>query len=100
MGKSAAELNPLIEDGGKTYTELANTLQKYNLDFIDQETLDQANAFNDSLDTIKAVIIRNIKVFVIFPAEIINGDPVIINIHLILRKIGVSLLNYLSIHIY
>lgn len=55
MGKSAAELNPLIEDGGKTYTELANTLQKYNLDFIDQETLDQANAFNDSLDTIKAV---------------------------------------------
>ena len=55
MGKSAAELNPLIEDGGKTYTELANTLQKYDLDFIDQETLDQANAFNDSLDTIKAV---------------------------------------------
>lgn len=55
MGKSAAELNPLIEDSGKTYTELANTLQKYNLDFIDQETLDQANAFNDSLDTIKAV---------------------------------------------
>ena len=55
MGKSAAELNPLIEDGGKAYTDLANTLAKYDLDYIDQETLDQANAFNDSLDTIKAV---------------------------------------------
>ena len=55
MGKSAAELNPLIEDGGQTYQNLAETLAKYDLDFIDQETLDQANAFNDSLDTIKAV---------------------------------------------
>ena len=55
MGKSAAQLNPLIEDGGETYKNLADTLAKYDLDFIDQETLDQANAFNDSLDTIKAV---------------------------------------------
>lgn len=55
MGKSAAELNPLIEDGGKTYEDFAKTLDKYDLDFIDQETLDQANEFNDSLDTIKAV---------------------------------------------
>lgn len=55
MGKSAAELNPLIEDGGETYKNLADTMSKYGLDFIDQETLDQANAFNDSLDTIKAV---------------------------------------------
>ena len=55
MGKSAAELNPLIEDGGKTYKQVSDTLSKYGLDFIDQETLDQANAFNDSLDTIKAV---------------------------------------------
>ena len=55
MGKSAAELNPLIEDGGKAYKDLADTLAKYDLDYIDQETLDQANAFNDSLDTIKAV---------------------------------------------
>ena len=55
MGKSAAELNPLIEDGGEAYKNLADTLAKYDLDFIDQETLDQANAFNDSLDTIKAV---------------------------------------------
>lgn len=55
MGKSAAELNPLIEDGGETYTNLANTLAKYDLDFIDQDTLNKANQFNDSLDTIKAV---------------------------------------------
>lgn len=55
MGKSAANLNPLIEDGGKTYKEVADTLAKYDLDFIDQETLDNANAFNDSLDTIKTV---------------------------------------------
>ena len=39
MGKSAANLNPLIEDGGETYKEVADTLAKYDLDFIDQETL-------------------------------------------------------------
>ena len=55
MGKSASELNPLIEDGGEAYKNLADTLKKYDLDFIDQEMLDNANAFNDSLDTIKAV---------------------------------------------
>lgn len=55
MGKSAANLNPLIEDGGKAYEQLGETLAKYDLDFIDQETLDNANAFNDSLDTIKAI---------------------------------------------
>ena len=55
MGKSAQELNPLIEDGGEAYKNLADTLAKYDLDFIDQDTLDQANEFNDSLDTIKAV---------------------------------------------
>lgn len=54
MGKSAAELNPLIEDGGETYKQLAETMAQYGLDFIDQETLDKANQFNDSLDTIKA----------------------------------------------
>ena len=55
LGKSAGDLNPLLEDGGETYQKLAETMQKYGLEFIDQETLDQANAFNDSLDTIKAV---------------------------------------------
>lgn len=53
MGKSAAELNPLIEDGGETYKMVADTLKKYDLDYVDQETLDKANEFNDSLDTMK-----------------------------------------------
>lgn len=53
MGKSAANLNPLIEDGGETYKRVSETLKKYNLDFIDQETLDKANEFNDELDTMK-----------------------------------------------
>lgn len=55
LGKSALELNPLIEDGGETYANLAQTMSQYNLDFIDQETLDKANQFNDQLDTMKAV---------------------------------------------
>jgi phage-related minor tail protein len=55
MGKSAAELNPLIEDGGKTYKMVADTLKKYDLDYIDQDTLDKANQFNDELDTMKLI---------------------------------------------
>lgn len=55
MGRSASELNPLIEDGGETYQRLAETMAKYDLEFVDQEMLDRANEFNDSLDTIKAV---------------------------------------------
>ena len=55
MGKSAAELNPLIEDGGETYKMVADTLKKYDLDYVDQATLDKANEFNDSLDTMKLI---------------------------------------------
>ena len=55
MGKSAANLNPLIEDQGETYKNLTDTLAEYDLDFVDQETLDKANQFNDSLDTMKAI---------------------------------------------
>ena len=55
MGKSAANLNPLIEDQGETYKNLTDTLAKYDLDFVDQETLDKANQFNDQLDTMKAI---------------------------------------------
>ena len=55
MGKSAAQLNPLIEDQGETYKNLTDTLKKYDLDFVDQETLDGANEFNDALDTMKAI---------------------------------------------
>lgn len=55
MGKSAAELNPLIEDGGETYKNVSETMKKYGLDFIDQKTLDNANEFNNQIDTIKAI---------------------------------------------
>lgn len=55
MGKSAANLNPLIEDQGETYKNLSDTLAKYDLDFVDQETLDGANQFNDALDEMKAI---------------------------------------------
>ena len=53
MGKSATDLNPLIEDGGETYKRVAETMKKYGLDFIDEDTLKKANEFNDQLDTIK-----------------------------------------------
>lgn len=55
MGKSAAELNPLIEDQGETYKRVSDTLKKYDLDFIDEESLNKANEFNDQLDTIKLI---------------------------------------------
>jgi phage-related protein len=55
MGKSANELNPLIEDGGKTYGTVADTLKKYDLEFVSQKDLDNANKFNDSVDTIKTI---------------------------------------------
>ena len=55
MGKSATDLNPLIEDGGETYKNFADTLAKYDLEFVDQDMLDQANQFNDALDTMKAI---------------------------------------------
>ena len=53
LGKSAANLNPLIEDQGETYKEVSDTMKKYGLDVVDQETLDKANEFNDALDTMK-----------------------------------------------
>ena len=53
MGKSATELNPLIEDQGETYKNVSDTLKKYDMDFVDQETLDKANEFNDQLDMMK-----------------------------------------------
>jgi len=55
MGKSASELNPLIEDNGETYKQVADTFAKYGLDYIDQDTLDKANQFQDELDTIKMI---------------------------------------------
>lgn len=54
FGKSASELNPLIEDAGETYARVAEIFASNGLDFVDEETLEKANDFNDSLDEIKA----------------------------------------------
>lgn len=55
FGKSAAELNPLIEDSGKTYSNLTKLMKENNINLVDQKTLDQANKFNDSIDNIKSI---------------------------------------------
>lgn len=55
FGKSAAELNPLIEDGGKAYSNLTKLMKENNINLVDQKTLDQANKFNDSIDNMKSI---------------------------------------------
>lgn len=55
MGGAAAELNPLIADGGETYKQVSEIIKQYDLDFVDQGTLDKANQFNDELDTMKVL---------------------------------------------
>lgn len=56
FGKSASELNPLIEDMGETYKNVMDTFAKNDLTLVDQKTLDNANRFKDSLDMIKATL--------------------------------------------
>lgn len=53
FGKSASELNPLIEDNGETFQRVSDIFKQNNLEIVDQETIDKANQFNDALDTIK-----------------------------------------------
>lgn len=53
LGKSATELNPLIEDGGETYKKVADIFANNGLQIVDEETLQKANEFNDAIDTIK-----------------------------------------------
>lgn len=55
MGKSAAELNPLIEDQGETYRKISEMLEKYDLDYLDEDTIRKAQEFNDELDTMKLI---------------------------------------------
>lgn len=54
FGKSASELNPLIEDNGETFQRVADIFASNGLEVVDQETIDNANRFQDALDTIKA----------------------------------------------
>ena len=62
FGKSANELNPLIEDGGRTYEKVAKMMQQYGLEPVDQEGLDRANEFKDQLDTIKLLFTQVVQI--------------------------------------
>lgn len=53
LGKSATELNPLIEDNGETYKRVADVFAKNGLDIVDEETIKRANDFNDTIDEVK-----------------------------------------------
>ena len=61
FGKTATNLNPMIEDMGKTYKLVTETMKKNKIHFVDQETLDEANAFNDQIDTMKFVAIAGFQ---------------------------------------
>ena len=62
FGKSAGELNPIIEDGGETYRKVSEMMSKYGLEPIDQEALDKAGEFNDQIDTIKLVFTQAVQI--------------------------------------
>lgn len=62
FGRSAAQLNPIIEDGGKTYLQFTQALEKHGIEYVDQKTLDRANQFNDVIDTTKAVFQQGLMV--------------------------------------
>lgn len=53
FGKSAKELNPLIEGGAEQLAEMSKQANDLGL-ILSQEALDGANAFNDQLDILKA----------------------------------------------
>ena len=53
FGKSATELNPLIEGGAEQLADMSKRANELGL-ILSQETLDGANSFNDALDKIKA----------------------------------------------
>lgn len=53
FGKSATELNPLIEGGIDALDEMGKRAEELGL-ILSQDTLDGANAFNDELDILKA----------------------------------------------
>ena len=55
FGKSADELAGYIDDGGKAFKELSQAAEEKGL-IISQEDLDKANAFNDTLDELKATV--------------------------------------------
>lgn len=55
FGKSAQELNPLILGGADALKEIGDKAEQAGL-IMGQDALDNINAFNDELDTTKAVV--------------------------------------------
>ena len=62
FGKSAGELNPLIEDAGQTYAKVSAIMEEHGLQPVSQEDLDRANEFKDAIDTIKLVFTQAIQI--------------------------------------
>lgn len=62
MGRSATNLNPLIEDGGRTYEKVSKMMKKYGLEPVSQKDLDRANEFNDAIDTIKLLVTQAVQI--------------------------------------
>ena len=58
FGKSAADLNPLLEGGAEVYQKFTDLMHKNKLEPVSQTQLDKANEFNDAIDTIKATFER------------------------------------------
>lgn len=62
MGRSATNLNPLIEDGGRTYEKVSKMMKKYGLEPVSKKDLDRANEFNDAIDTIKLLFTQAVQI--------------------------------------
>lgn len=62
FGKSASDLNPLIEDQGHTYERVSRLMKENGLEPVSQEALDRANKFADLIDTIKLVMAQAVQI--------------------------------------
>lgn len=62
FGKSASDLNPLIEDQGHTYERVSRLMKENGLEPVSQEALDRANKFADLIDTIKLVMTQAVQI--------------------------------------
>lgn len=62
FGKSASDLNPLIEDQGHTYERVSRLMKENGLEPVSQEALDRANKFKDLVDTIKLVMTQAVQI--------------------------------------
>lgn len=59
FGKSAAQLNPLIEAGSSALADLGKEAESMGL-ILDQDALDAANSFKDGLDKLRNTVVMSI----------------------------------------